>query len=299
MKKLIYAALSKWFLKGCSHYNSVVVRRGCRSKKQAKNAFNLLGIPCAKYGLFYNPLSVFSFVKKQNFPVVIKPNIGGFSRGVHFPIQTYWQLFIASILVKIWWPRSIIEQYLAGKNYRVVVTKGQIMSMIRRHPPFVVGDGVNDISTLIDIENQIRTEMALLPIMSHIPKNCTTKQYLRKQKLNLSSVISNNEKIYLHHKISLSQGSIVEIIDRQMLTQANKTMMLAILDYFDANILGIDVICEQGLEVDFTQQKTIFLEVNSRPFLAMHDVPRYGEKEDLSSYIEQLEHCQAAQKDIF
>jgi cyanophycin synthetase len=48
------------------------------------------------------------------------------------------------------------------------------------------------------------------------------------------------------------------------------------------------VICEQGIEVDFNAQTCIFLELNSRPFLKMHDKPRYGEKEDLHDFYQQL-----------
>jgi glutathione synthase/RimK-type ligase-like ATP-grasp enzyme len=32
---------------------------------------------------------------------------------------------------------------------------------------------------------------------------------------------------------------------------------------------------ESGIDIDFDKQKTIFLEVNSRPFLKMHEYPRY------------------------
>lgn len=114
--------------------------------------------------------------------MVIKPNVGGFSRGAYFPINSCAELLTASIGVKKWWLVSIIEQYLLGKNYRVVMTKFGVMSILRRYPPFVIGDGVNDIDKLIDDENLIRVKMNLAPIVNSIPKNLAIKQHLKKQK---------------------------------------------------------------------------------------------------------------------
>jgi cyanophycin synthetase len=189
---------------------------------------------------------------------VIKPNVGGFSRGAYFPINNNATLLKASIGVKKWWPVSIIEQYLLGKNYRVVMTKFGVMSILRRYPPFVVGNSTSNISQLIDDENLIRTRMDLLPIVYPIPKNLAIKRYLKQQKMCLSSVPEAGQKVYLHQKIALKLGASVEIIDKKVLTEQNQQDLKKILTFFDANILGIDVICEQGIEVDFNAQTCIF-----------------------------------------
>ncbi len=39
LKKLIYQWISKQFMNGCSSYNSLEVRKSCRSKKQARTVF--------------------------------------------------------------------------------------------------------------------------------------------------------------------------------------------------------------------------------------------------------------------
>ncbi len=288
MRSYIYKLVEKWFLAGCSDYNPLSVRRVCRSKNQAKQIFKSLNIPTAPSLLFYNPFKVFSFVKKYGYPVVIKPNVSGFSRGAHFPIVNYLQLLKASFLVKIWWPSSIIESYMLANNYRIVAIEGEIMSILRRQPPFVIGDGKNDINTLINKENQQKITMKLLPVMSAIPKNKTIKKYLKQNKLSLSNIPAKGEKVILYNKVSLATGGIVEIIHNVKLCSENIDIILSILDKVSANILGVDVICET-LEIDFNKQKCIFLELNSRPYLAMHDNPRYGKKPDLSKYLKILD----------
>lgn len=299
IKQLIYSWIDQKFLGGCSSYNSLATRKSCRSKKQAREAFSRIGIPHAKGAVFYGPGKPFSFVKKYGFPVVIKPNVSGFSRGSHFPITTYKELLKAVVLVKIWWPSSVIEKYLDGKNYRVVVVQEEIMSIIRRYPPFVVGDGVSTISTLIDRENEIRQQMGLYPVIHPIGKNSSTIGYLKKKNLHLDTVPGENEHITLHNRISLAPGGVVETLDKTCIHPENVKLLLRILPLFKANILGIDAIFAESIEVSHKEQQVIFLEVNSRPYLKMHDYPRYGEKEDLSHYYNLLNALDIREKDIF
>ncbi len=288
MKRFLHWFLSRFFLSGCSDYNPLPVRRACRSKAQAREAFEVNNLPYAQGRTFLSPTTAFAFAKTHGFPLVIKPNVGGFSRGAYFPIENKSQLLTAAIGVKKWWAISIVEQYLLGKNYRVVMTKFGVMSVLRRYPPFVVGDGKQSISALIDAENALRDKMQLAPTTRSIPKNAAIKKHLKQHKMHLGTVPSANQKVYLHHKISLNLGASIELIDKQVLSDNNQQQLKQILDFFNANILGIDVICEQGIEVDFNAQNCIFLELNSRPFLPMHDNPRYGTPEDLSDFYQQL-----------
>ena len=72
---------------GCSNYNSLEVRKSCRSKEQARDKFQQGNIPYAKGLIFFNPFAAIRFAKEHGFPLVIKPNVSGFSRGSHFPIR--------------------------------------------------------------------------------------------------------------------------------------------------------------------------------------------------------------------
>ncbi len=299
LKKFIYKWIEKHFLSGCSNYNSLQVRKSCRSKQQARKIFETKGIPHAKGLIFVSPLAAHRFARKHGFPLVIKPNVSGFSRGSYFPITSFYQLWKAAILVKVWWPTSVIEQYLEGKNYRVLVGRGKIVSVIRRYPPFVEGDSASTISQLIDQENSIRQKMKLYPVVHPIPKDRRITSYLRAHGLSLDSVPQKGERIRLYNKISLAPGGIVETIDSEKLPPDNQQLFLAILDAFGANVLGIDAIFETGIETSYTKQKCIFLEVNSRPYLKMHDVPRFGKKQDLAHVLEELERLSIKDADIF
>lgn len=298
-RKIIYKWIDKLFLRGCSSYNSLEVRKSCRSKLQARKVFEANGIPHSEGTIFFNPFGAYVFAKQYGFPLVIKPNVSGFSRGSYFPITSYAELWKAAFMVKIWWPFSVIEKYLEGANYRVVVANGEIMSVIRRYPPFVVGDGKSSISELIDRENDIRKEMQLFPVNHPIPKDGRITRFLKNKGLTLNSIPASGERVTLFNRIALAPGGVVEVVRKESVPVENQELFVKILNVFGANIFGIDAIFAEGIEKKYTEQKCIFLEVNSRPYLKMHDYPRYGEKEDLSHFFEKLDSHEISNSDIF
>lgn len=299
IKKKLYSWVDKQFLDGCSSYNSLEVRRACRTKEQAREKFRQHGIPFAEGKIWVWPWSAINFVKKYGYPVVVKPNLGGYSRGSYFPITSKQGLRKAMLGVKVWWPRSVIEQYLRGKNYRVVVTREGVQIVTRRFPPFVVGDGMKNISQLIDEENQIRREMKLLPIIHEIEKSKDVVRFLKKQGLALDSVPALDHEVELFHRVALSPGGVLETIDMSCIPQKNIDLFAKVLRIFDANILGIDVIMEKGVEIPFDEQKTIFLEVNSRPYLKMHAVPRWGDVPDMKALYQKLDALKVDDRDVY
>lgn len=298
-KKIIYSWISQRYMNGCSSYNNLEVRKSCRSKEQARTIFNQGNVPHAKGLIFLNPLSAHRFAKQHGFPLVIKPNVSGYSRGSYFPINNFLELWKAIFLAKIWWPTTVVEQYLKGSNYRVVAIKGELMSVIERYPPTVTGDGIHSIGELIDEENEIRKKMQLHPCIYPIQKNEQTINFLKKRNYMLETIPPKDEDVILFYRISLAPGGTVRTIDKNTIPEVNKQLFLDVLDMFDANILGIDVIFEKGIEHSYKEQKCIFLEVNSRPYLKMHDYPRYGEKEDLSPYFAKLNQLDISNADTF
>ena len=299
IKRLIYKWVDRRFLGDCSSYNSLSIRKSCRSKLQARNVFEACNIPHAKGTTFLSPLKAVRFAREHGFPLVVKPNVSGFSRGSHFPITSLKELLLAIFWAKMWWPVTVVEQYLEGKNYRIVVVKEGIMSVIQRYPPFVDGDGKSSISTLIDRENDLRESMGLYPVIHPISKDRKVIRYLKKSNMTLNSIPDKGERIRLFSRISLAPGGVVEIIDKNSLASDNRELFEGILSHFGANILGIDAIFEKGIEHSYRNQKAILLEVNSRPYLKMHDVPRYGQAEDLKPFYDRLNSMVVDKQDIY
>ena len=283
----------------CSDYNSIDVRRACRSKKQARSMFEENNVPHAEWLIFLNPFKAHNFAKKHWFPLVIKPNVWWYSRGSYFPIMSYKELWKAIFLAKLWWPTTVIETYLLWKNYRVVVTKDSVDIAMQRTPATIVWDGKNSIAYLIDVENSVRKEMKLDPIIHLIEKSNGVKSHIKKQWYEFLSTLEKWKKIELYHRVSLAPGGVLYTVDTNTITEKNKEIFKMILDKFDANIFWIDVIMEKGIETDYDKQKTIFLELNSRPYLKMHTFPRLWKSPDMNVLYAKLDALEIAWKWLF
>lgn len=299
LKVLAYRWVSERYMHGCTNYNALEVRKGCRSKAQARAVFAANGVPHARGLIFLAPWKAYRFVKEHGYPVVVKPNVGGYSRGSYFPINNRTELNRGIFWAKAWWPTTVIEQYLTGANYRVLTTGEHLISVIRRYPPFVVGNGRDAIGVLIDAENKIRAEMKLHPTIFPLNKSEQVIAHLKKHNLGLDSVPSEGQHVELFHRVALAPGGVVETIDQDTIAPDNVALFTAVVKMFGANVLGIDVIFARGIEASHREQKCIFIEVNSRPYTKMHHFPRYGKVEDLSAHYAELERFDISDQDIF
>lgn len=299
LKAMVYAWISEKYMHGCSNYNSLAVRKSCRSKAQGRRVFADNNIPRARGTVFLWPWTAHQFAKQHGFPLVVKPNVSGYSRGSYFPINSFGELWRAIALAKIWWPTTIIEQYLSGANYRVLATDHSLISVIRRYPPFVTGNGRDTIGELIDEENRARAEMQLHPVIFPIAKSEEVIRHLKKHRLTLESVPTSDQYVELFYRVALAPGGVVEVIDQTTIPDVNRDLFQRVVSAFDANVFGIDVIFEKGIETSYLEQKCIFIEVNSRPYMKMHHYPRYGVAEDLSVELAALDKIEIEDKDTF
>ncbi|MDA7970361.1 MAG: cyanophycin synthetase [Gammaproteobacteria bacterium] len=299
IKALLYAWISKRYMRDCTSYNSLEVRKNCRSKAQARAVFAQHGVPHARGMVFFLPWRVGRVVREHGFPLVVKPNVSGYSRGSYFPVRTRAELWRGILLAKAWWPTTVVEQYLSGANYRVLCTGEKLLSVIRRYPPFVTGNGADSIGDLIDRENHVRADMKLHPVMHPIAKSAQVLAHLKKSGRTLATVPADGEYVELFHRVALAPGGVVETIDKSAVAADNAELCMRVVQMFGANLLGIDVIFEKGIERSHKTQRCIFIEVNSRPYAKMHDYPRYGKAEDLSAHYAELDRLQIADADIF
>ena len=299
LKAMVYAWISEKYMHGCSNYNTLEVRKGCRSKAQGRAVFARNNVPHAGGMVFFWPWTAVRFAREHGFPLVIKPNVSGYSRGSYFPINTLGELYRAMFWAKVWWPTTIIEQYLQGANYRVLTTREGFVSVIRRYPPFVIGNGTDSVRQLVEKENRIREQMKLYPVIHPIATDDKARRHLEKQGLSLDSVPEEGQHVEVFHRVALAPGGVIEIIDKDTIPEQNRALFMQVVEMFGANILGIDVIFEKGIEVPWDEQKCILIEVNSRPYIEMHHYPRYGEAEDFSAALAKLDKLDLKDTDIF
>jgi D-alanine-D-alanine ligase-like ATP-grasp enzyme len=85
---------------------------------------------------------------------VVKParNTGG-GLGVVCDVRTGAEMVRALLVSGRWGEDVIVEEQLEGMELRFLVLDGEVVGVLRRHPPTVVGDGVANVAALVHREN--------------------------------------------------------------------------------------------------------------------------------------------------
>jgi len=139
-------------------------------------------------------------------PVVVKPAVGSFSKNVTVRVTT--QAAFRDAFAQAAQGRRfqvIIEEYIAGFDYRILVIGGQVRACVWRRYASVKGDGVHDIATLIDAKNAARAAhpMAAMNPIPHKPG----LHYDRFPGLvDYSAVPCANQRVYLRDDRFVFEG---------------------------------------------------------------------------------------------
>ena len=88
------------------------------------------------------------YAEKLGYPLIVKPNSQSQGSGVTLVNNKKELVFSLKEIFKI--DRiAIIERYLPGRDYRIVVLDGEIISAYERIPLSVTGDGKNSVFSLL------------------------------------------------------------------------------------------------------------------------------------------------------
>ncbi len=81
--------------------------------------------------------------------VVVKPDVGNHGKGATINITTLEELKTAFQVAKARHPDVIVEEYVHGFDFRLLVIIGVLVAAARREPAHVIGDGKASINDLI------------------------------------------------------------------------------------------------------------------------------------------------------
>lgn len=223
-------------------------------------------------------------INKIGFPLVIKPVDSNQGKGVTVNITSENQINAAINEAKKYSRKIIIEKYIYGKDYRVLVVGDRVCAVAERRPPEVIGDGVSTISELVKIENMnpLRGEDHERPL-SYIKLDEITINYLEAQGLTTDSVLELGRVIRLRQNGNISTGGTAKNCTSQIHPK-NIQYAVAAAKAMNLEIAGIDFAAEDiSCPIDISEGAII--EVNAAPGLRMHLHPSEGEPIDVAEDI--------------
>jgi cyanophycin synthetase len=216
--------------------------------------------------------------RRIGYPVVLKPLDGNHGRGVAINLRDEAEVRTAFDEAYRQSRRGdvIVEQFITGRDYRVLVIGGNMVAIAERVPAHVIGDGVKTVSELVETTNaDPRRGVGHEKVLTRIVVNAVAIDLVRAQGFELDSVPPKGEMVKLALTANMSTGGIS--IDRTFEAHPDN------IDIAEeaARVVGLDIAGIDFLCPDITQPVREtgggICEVNAAPGFRMHTHPTIGE----------------------
>ncbi len=207
-------------------------------------------------------------------PVVVKPQDGNQGKGVTVNIVSREHMAVA-FAAAAEHGDVMVEKFLPGNDYRLLVVGDRMVAAARRDPPQVIGDGVHTVRELVDIVNTdpLRGE-GHATSLTKIRFDEIAVARLNVQGLTPDSVPDQGRRVILRNNANLSTGGtatdVTDDVHPELAARA-----VAAAQMVGLHVCGVDVVCESVLQPLEAQQGGV-VEVNAAPGLRMHTAPSYG-----------------------
>jgi cyanophycin synthetase len=245
------------------------------NKEETKRLLTEAAIPVASGVTISNPDDLEASVKKVGFPLVFKPLDGNHGKGATINVKTLEAAKEAFEYAKTYSRRVIIEKFITGYDFRVLVIDNKVVAAAQRDPAHVRGNGIHTIQELIDLENEDpRRGYGHENVLTEISVDRDTLDLLAKKDYTLETIPEKGEIVYLKSTANLSTGGtsidVTDIVHPQNIFICERISRVIGLD-----ICGIDIMA-QNLTQPLTENGGVVLEVNAAPGFRMHLAPSEG-----------------------
>lgn len=245
------------------------------NKDETKRILQEQAIPVAK-GLTISTIEDLEIALDQiGFPLVFKPLNGNHGKGATINVNSKEEAIAAFAYAQKYSHRVIAERFITGHDFRVLVIDNRMVAAAQRVPAHVVGDGINTVNRLIEIENSDpRRGYGHENVLTEIGIDRDTLDLLDKKGYALDSIPEKSEIVYLKSTANLSTGGTsIDVTD--LVHPQNVFMCERIARVIGLDICGIDIMAKNLTEL-LTDNGGVVLEVNAAPGFRMHLAPSEG-----------------------
>jgi cyanophycin synthetase len=209
------------------------------------------------------------------YPIVTKPLDGNHGKGATIRIMNWEDAVEGLKAAKVYSKAVIVEQFVEGDDYRLLVVNGKLIAAAKRTPAAVTGDGQSTIQQLIDKVNEDpRRGVGHEKVLTSIKADQHTLDILKGRELTLESVLPAGETVYLKSTANISTGGtatdVTDLMDPYNVLLAERVAGIVGLD-----ICGIDLLTSD-IAIPLNQTRGAVIEVNAAPGFRMHIAPTDG-----------------------
>ncbi|MBN8504272.1 MAG: cyanophycin synthetase [Burkholderiales bacterium] len=216
-------------------------------------------------------------------PVVVKPLDGNQGKGVTVNVSTREHFELAYKAAEEI-GTVLVEKYLPGSDFRLLVVGNQLVAAARRDPPQVSGDGVSTVRQLVDEVNKDPNRGdGHATSLTKMRLDDIALERLKQQGLAPDSVPAKGQRVILRNNANLSTGgSATDVTDDVHPEVAQRAIAAA--QIVGLHVCGVDVVAETVMR-PLEEVSGGIVEVNAAPGLRMHLSPSYGKGRNVGKAI--------------
>ena len=210
-------------------------------------------------------------------PVAMKPLCGHQGKGVSTAVSGAQAVQAAFARAQQFGRSVIVEQHIAGDDYRVLVVGDRLVAASRRVPPEVTGDGQSDVRQLVDAVNaDPRRGEGHENMLTKIRLDEAAAKEMAHQGLDADAVPRAGQVVRLRGNANLSTGGTAQDVT----TEVHPDTALACVSAarrIGLDVAGIDLVC-RDIAQPLAAQGGAIIEVNAAPGIRMHEHPSVGKR---------------------
>ena len=244
-------------------------------KEETKMLLEAAEIPVPRGTVVRTEEGLDEAIAKFKYPLVIKPIDGNHGKGNTTNIINREQALKAFEAAKVYSRSVIVEKFITGFDFRILVINHKFICAALRTPASVVGDGKNTIQWLIDETNKDpRRGYGHEKVLTQITVDGSTMKMLEDKGYTLETIPAKDELVLLKTTANLSTGGTSTDVTDEV-HPANIFMCERISKIIGLDICGIDIMATD-LRTPVSENGGAILEVNAAPGFRMHIDPAEG-----------------------
>ncbi len=226
-----------------------------------------------------------ALAKKTGYPVVVKPQDANQGKGVSVNLRDEKAVRAAYRLASYYGQIILIEKYVQGRDYRLLVVGDQVVAAAERKPPFVAGDGVHSIAQLVELENQNSNRgFGHTKPLTRISLDSISEDYLYRSGFEIEDIPSCGEQIWLRENGNLSTGGSARDCTQEVHPH-NAALAVKAAKVIGLDVAGIDIVMDDDISKPLTAENGAVIEINAAPGLRMHLYPREGQGQHVAAHV--------------
>ncbi|WP_353719908.1 cyanophycin synthetase [Dyadobacter sp. 676] len=252
------------------------------NKFACKKALSSAGIPVPEGAEVASEEALLAAVEELGFPLVVKPLDSNHGKGVTTNIKDTHAALEAYNWAMLFSGKVVVERYVQGADYRLLVIGHRLKAAARRIPASVFGDGVSTIRELIHQTNlDPRRGEGHQNLLTSIAIDTALDTHLGSLGLTLDSVVPSDQQVIVSDAANLSKGGTSEDV-----TDALHPEIARMAEHI-SRIVGLDICGVDIMATDVTQplehSGTTVIEVNASPGFRMHLSPLAGKPRNVGA----------------